>query len=622
MKVSIKTICPLLLFIFIAYKYEFELIDKAYKDGFLLMLVIVLLIFIVGLKHRKLEKIKKTNNILSNIVENIQDSVVEGIYDQNLMIRYANDAFFKNIGWTKAEFAERFNNEFLQLVPQEEQKEFLQQIEEKLTFDCTIELEYNLLRKDGKIIHILDQSIFIKDESGKITFYSTLTDVSNNQSAINSLVSLVSRNLELENITDNMDIGFAKVALEPQIKLQYLNKKAVNYLGYSREEFKEKDMFSLLGIIETVKILRKIWLLKFNNEAVKFETKAKHRNGNDVYFSVRINKILDAFGNNIAVVVFQDITEEKKTRENLILSERRFQIAIDNSEAIIFDYLPKEQRLINSEVAIKMYGIDKVMENFPQSWLEKKIVAPESEACFMNAFQEIASGESKINFIIKTFDKKGAVKWQEVTIVNVFTDGSSEIRQAVGIMHDITEVKEQELQLQHLAQIDQLTSIYNKISTKRLIENEFTYSNYNIRHALFLIDLDNFKEVNDKFGHACGDKVLVELSGEIKRAFREVDIVGRVGGDEFMVLLKNFSDKKIISDKMAELATLLDQKVTFEGRTTRVTASIGVAIYPDDGTSFDELYKKADWAMYAVKGSGKQGCEFYQDSLEPKIVLR
>ena len=61
MKVSIKTICPLLLFIFIAYKYEFELIDKAYKDGFLLMLVIVLLIFIVGLKHRKLEKIKKTN---------------------------------------------------------------------------------------------------------------------------------------------------------------------------------------------------------------------------------------------------------------------------------------------------------------------------------------------------------------------------------------------------------------------------------------------------------------------------------------------------------------------------------------------------------------------------------
>ena len=622
MNVSIKTLLSLILILTIYHIFMLEFKNYASEDlGFLLTMAFLIVLLII-FERRNTKNIRQANKILNNIVDNIQGAVVEGTYDNKLTVRYANDAFFKMLGWSKVDFAERFDNQFLQLVPEAERKEFMQQLEEKFAMNVCLEMEYNLMRKDAEIIHVIDKCIFVKDELGRIIFYATLTDVSNNQSAISSLVSLVSRNLELENITENMDIGFAKLTLEPQIKLQYMNKKAVDYLGYTREEFAKQSMFSLLGMIETVKILRKILLLKFCGESIKFETKAQHKNGHEIYFSVRINKVLDAFGQTIAVLVFQDITEEKKMRESLILSERRFQIAIDNSEAIIFDYLPKEAKLINSDVAVEMYGVAKVMDNFPEAWLTKKIIAPESEECFLRAFAEIENGTAKTNFIIKTFDKHGQTKWQEVTIVNIFTDKTSETRQAVGIMHDITEVKEQEIQLQHLAQIDQLTSIYNKISTKRLIENEFIYSNYNVSHALFLIDLDNFKEVNDKFGHACGDKVLIELSGAIKQAFRDTDIVGRVGGDEFMVLLKNFSDKKIISDKMAELATLLDQKVTCEGRTTRVTASIGVAIYPDDGTSFDELYKKADWAMYVVKGSGKQGCEFYQESLEPKIVLR
>ena len=116
-------------------------------------------------------------------------------------------------------------------------------------------------------------------------------------------------------------------------------------------------------------------------------------------------------------------------------------------------------------------------------------------------------------------------------------------------MKNIQKEKERELAFINQAQRDSLTNLYNKMVTQDLIINTLENIKPNSKHALYLIDLDNFKNVNDSFGHAAGDIVLTQIADKLRQSFRETDIVGRIGGDEFLVMLKNIHDLDVVAKK-------------------------------------------------------------------------
>ncbi|MBR6307152.1 MAG: GGDEF domain-containing protein [Lachnospiraceae bacterium] len=173
--------------------------------------------------------------------------------------------------------------------------------------------------------------------------------------------------------------------------------------------------------------------------------------------------------------------------------------------------------------------------------------------------------------------------------------------------------KERGRELEDKADTDLLTDLYNKTATERKIK-EYIQDNPDSRAMMFILDIDNFKKINDTMGHAFGDTLLKTLGKEIKMEFRMTDIIGRTGGDEFMVFLKDVTDDLIIEREANRITKFFhDFKAGGDYVKYSASASIGAAIFPDDAKNFKDLYMAADQALYKAKKRGKNQLAFYNE---------
>lgn len=168
--------------------------------------------------------------------------------------------------------------------------------------------------------------------------------------------------------------------------------------------------------------------------------------------------------------------------------------------------------------------------------------------------------------------------------------------------------------LREQAQMDLLTGVYNKVTSEKLIA-QILEEKTQLQHGLFIIDLDNFKRINDNYGHAQGDRVLEQLGTFLIKQLRSSDIVGRIGGDEFIVLLSNVSERKILEAKARKFIASVKTFQIILKMELAVSISVGIAVYPHDGKTFQELYQNADKALYAAKNFGKNQFRFFDDCI-------
>ncbi len=158
-----------------------------------------------------------------------------------------------------------------------------------------------------------------------------------------------------------------------------------------------------------------------------------------------------------------------------------------------------------------------------------------------------------------------------------------------------------------------MTGLYNRMTAKAKIDQalrqEQTYSS-----ALFMLDIDNFKQINDTYGHTYGDAVLSEVASKLEKIFRQQDLLSRLGGDEFLVFLENIPEDLALS-KAQQICERLRTVYSSSGRYCEISCSVGVAFSPRHGSSFEELYDKADTALYHSKNQGKNRYSVYQDGL-------
>lgn len=174
---------------------------------------------------------------------------------------------------------------------------------------------------------------------------------------------------------------------------------------------------------------------------------------------------------------------------------------------------------------------------------------------------------------------------------------------------------ENKKQLENKADTDLLTGLNNKLATERKIK-EYMAEHPDTQSMMLLLDIDNFKKINDTMGHAFGDEVLRSLGQQIGSNFRASDIIGRVGGDEFMVFLKGIENKETVRKEAKKVETFFRGFQAGEYVKYAATASIGAAIYPQEGADFETLYKAADQGLYKAKKRGKNQLAFYRDEWE------
>ena len=187
-------------------------------------------------------------------------------------------------------------------------------------------------------------------------------------------------------------------------------------------------------------------------------------------------------------------------------------------------------------------------------------------------------------------------------------------RNELEVLNKKLQIRNKTLKLR--AENDLLTGLYNKITSERLINEFIENEGSTRRHALFVLDIDYFKGINDELGHFYGDKALIEVANGIDHHLRATDIKGRIGGDEFIILLKNIQSDDDVFQKANEICNLFKNIKIEKIPILKISGSIGISIYPDHAETYAELFIKADKAMYHSKELGKDRYSIYSSDLE------
>ncbi|CAM5181772.1 hypothetical protein UACE39S_02629 [Ureibacillus acetophenoni] len=213
--------------------------------------------------------------------------------------------------------------------------------------------------------------------------------------------------------------------------------------------------------------------------------------------------------------------------------------------------------------------------------------------------------------------KTGDVYPEHLTITEI-KDQNGNITNFCGIFTDLSERKMVENELERRALTDALTEVNNRFAFLERMNNLLESSkkvSHKVFHAVFFLDLDRFKQVNDTLGHSIGDQLLVEVAKRLKGLLKNKDILARYGGDEFVITLTNITHPREAAHFAETIIRILEEPINIHGHEIYISTSIGVSIFPNDGKTTDELIHRADKAMYYSKNTRQNGYSFYFDDL-------
>jgi diguanylate cyclase (GGDEF)-like protein/PAS domain S-box-containing protein len=311
-----------------------------------------------------------------------------------------------------------------------------------------------------------------------------------------------------------------------------------------------------------------------------------------------------------------DITERKKGEEALAESEEKFRVIAENVEDLIVLLDTEGRRLYNSPSYGAVLGdVRAGADSFAE-------VHPEDRERIRKIFEQtVKTGighRTQFRFLLKD----GSVRHIE-SQGSVIRDASGKVSKVVVVSRDITERKHAEAYIRHLAHHDGLTGLPNRVLLADRLGLAIVQANREHRRAgVLFIDLDRFKEVNDKLGHQAGDRLLQMVAERLSASVREGDTVARLGGDEFVVLLPNIRDHDDTQRVANKILENVSRPYTLEGHAFMVTPSIGIAVFPDDGANVEDLMRDADAAMYHAKQMGRNNCQFFNPAMNPVTNAR
>ncbi len=255
-----------------------------------------------------------------------------------------------------------------------------------------------------------------------------------------------------------------------------------------------------------------------------------------------------------------------------------------------------------SKLWLSKFGEDATITE--SKMLEYKYVHPDDVDYYIEMMDNVKSGDTT-PFDIRFLHEDGSYRYHKINC-KTLVDSSNNAIFVVGRGVDIHDKRV----IEERSQKDLLTDCYNKISAENIISEKLS-SKPDALHTFFIVDIDNFKAINDNLGHFFGDEVLRDISAGLKAAFRDVDIVARIGGDEFIIFVENLSDPDIIEKKAEKILEVYRKTYSGEYKDYSISGSVGIALYPIDGTSYDELYQNADKALNQAKMQGKNRYTLY-----------
>jgi diguanylate cyclase (GGDEF)-like protein/PAS domain S-box-containing protein len=309
------------------------------------------------------------------------------------------------------------------------------------------------------------------------------------------------------------------------------------------------------------------------------------------------------------IISFLDITGRKKAEETL----RQLSAAVEQSPVSVFiTDTDGTIRYVNPTFCVDTgYTAEEIIGQNPRILSD----SAQSHAEYRNLRNILEKGEIWRG-TLRNKRKDGTPHWVE-SIIAPIRNATNMITQFVCIQQDITARKEAEQQVEYLAHHDALTGLPNRLMGRESMEWLMAHANRTGgKAALMFLDLDGFKRINDALGHTAGDGVLQEVALRLRRCIRRTDTIARQGGDEFLIMLSGVNAPDAIITVVQNILKQIARPMKIDEQELSVSGSLGIAVYPDDGTDWDTLIKKADIAMYAAKEASRNTYRFFTEQMK------
>lgn len=357
--------------------------------------------------------------------------------------------------------------------------------------------------------------------------------------------------------------------------------------------------------------------------------KTRTKDGTELWDEMILTTVYSADGRPIrAIGVLKDINQQMEA-EFQYKKEALYRNVVQKYALISY-----EADLTNGTVISGLENfLQQVGEPFVKSYdrafelLLEHVVWPEDREmtyanfCIQNLLNKYHEGCGKVEGEYRRIEQSQAY-WVRCTVYLTY-DRELDIVHAFYYIYDIHDAKTETIQLQEKAELDLLTGVYNKVTAEQMIRASLDRGTKNrCTDAFLIVDLDEFKKVNDQLGHAFGDVVLFETAQNLKSLCRAGDIVGRIGGDEFVMFLKDLPDEMVVETKGLSICAMFQNAYAGALKDHKVSGTVGISLSPRDGQTFEELYEKADIALYHAKAIGKDTYCLYDEGMENDVGKR
>ena len=348
------------------------------------------------------------------------------------------------------------------------------------------------------------------------------------------------------------------------------------------------------------------------DDYVEIIFRIRNKSGRAVLTLNKIRRVITENNEEFFYGVMIDISKFKELQINADKSMEQYQIILSQTENVTFELDLVTDTISFSETWKNLFGYTPKTTHFTATLPANSHIHPGDMPALLQNLKLIKNGTSYCSMDLR-ISTGGQYVWFCLR-ASAVSDENGKLKKIVGILYNIDNEKKESSELQAQAQSDSLTKLLNKATVvKQSTEYLNSYPN-GAYCALMVIDLDDFKHVNDNYGHMFGDKVLVTTANAIKNSFRHRDLVARIGGDEFMVLMKDISNIDLIKERCVQLLEALHACTFDDNPDFQIHCTIGVALSPHHATTYEKLFKLADDALYDAKEQGKNTYALYKAS--------
>lgn len=494
------------------------------------------------------------------------------------------------------------------IIPESKRKEAIEDINIFVTKPASEPFtQQTLCRADGTLIEVYSSRFLLENEHREPTLICIDIDISK---------------IHIVNFEQPRHEKFLSSIFEASPDLFFLMDKSCRILDYrakkeddfnvSHESFLGKKIQDVLPPDIAQKFLDHANTINKTGETITFEYSLKVASSSKRY-SVQLSQIPNEHN---LIALARDITVQKSAETAQSKSEHMYRQMFETNRAIKLIIDPADGSVHEANAAaVDFYG-------YPKEELCALKITDINTLSHLEVMREmaLAEKEERLFFNFRHRLKSGEIRYVEVNSGPVNYGGKNLL---YSIINDVTERKKAESIVTYQAHYDSLTNLPNRfLSLDRLSQLLTDTKRNNERIAVIFLDLDDFKKINDSLGHESGDALLIDASRRLVNTLRSSDTIGRLGGDEFIILLGGLKKGSDATQTAENLLEQFRKPFSINGHELALTASMGIAIYPEDGTNSSTLLRHSDIAMYKAKEIGRNTYSFYKESMNWDISRR